>query len=242
VTAAEAIAALEQTPADVELLHELGSAATDDERYVDELFDRLARAAAAPDADRRRIRWAEVCYAALFGRLDVIRARLRDPDFAFDEPLRQAKVGGLLLELGQDAAAEKLLAASGHPLATYHRWRRAARRDDAPLAGRLYAELPDNGPASLRRIAEADGGLRRGDLEPARALVAWWKGPADLGTMASHTAAEIVVVAVELGLAEGQEDDAVGATVMFVAAPARYDPSAILRATALLGSLPRRHR
>lgn len=218
----------------MEQLYELGRQATGDAERVDALFDALDWA--ARDAtDRARLLWNQVCYAALFGRLDVVTRVVDDPDFvpAGDE-LRRAKLGGLLLELGRREEAERLLAASPTSLARYHLWRLAQSE-------RLLGELPRRGPDQLLgRAASCMEALRAGDPGPARRLVAWWEGPAPVGRIASHLGSEVILVEVELHLFENHHRHALGAALYFVASPARWDASAILRATALLGPLARR--
>ena len=233
--------ALDIAPAHPSALDDLASAATfDPVTWTDELFTRLDRAALAAEEDARRdLRWMTVGHAAIFGRLDRISALLdSDEDLVGDDAARAAQRGALEHALGR-AEGVRHLAATPSPLALYHRGRIAALEGTVAEARAFFELLTGEGPPrALREMGLATIALAQGGddpLAPARSFFARIESAGE--DLPMYVVSEGILLRVRVALALLNNDEARWHGRRMGAGAAHQDPSALLRAAALLGPL-----
>ena len=234
--------ALDAEPAQAAALEVMGAAASAyPARWTDEVMARLekARAKVASPAERRTLTWSALGWAAFFNRLERVRELASTPELDGGEADEAARLGALLLELGRTDEADRALAKSKSPLAAYHRARLAERKGDAAGARAGLQHLDAAGDAGvLREVGLASLALREKNAAPAKALFEKRAARTDPEETPPALKSELLLLQIRLALVENRREDAEFSGQLLVASPSTADPSALLRAVALLGPLP----
>ena len=244
--AKELLEQLDEDPTDDGTLDDLIDEVYDDPSLQGEMIARLERGLAVAvergdEPKARELAWFLVNAAVVLNRLDVVGAVVDGPHLRVPgDRTSDATAAAVLLELGRVEEAEGILSAiaDASRLARYHLARLRERQGRGDEAAQLVATLDDPAEGQLLRAAwNVTAALKAGDTRPALGLYDLWDHSNERWEMASHLTGEMLLVGVRLFSTTGDQERLIAAARNMTSPVRRHDPSAALRATALIGPL-----